>query len=147
MKKITNMEKVIRSLYNLYHYELQQVEEHEGGRNIVYVCKQMDVPQSVVRVSMTGDRREKEYLAEVEFVHFLAQGGASVTDVIPSVNGKMVEKVLFEGRETFISCFKYARGMLISDNGYQYIDGRPLSEYFYNTGKTLGKIHKLSKNM
>lgn len=145
MKKITNMEKVIRSLYNLYHYELQQVEEHEGGRNIVYVCKQMDVPQSVVRVSMTGDRREKEYLAEVEFVHFLAQGGASVTDVIPSVNGKMVEKVLFEGRETFISCFKYARGMLISDNGYQYIDGRPLSEYFYNTGKTLGKIHKLSK--
>ncbi len=35
--------------------------------------------------------------------------------------------------------------MLISDNGYQYREGSPLSEYFYNTGKTLGRIHNLSK--
>ncbi len=35
--------------------------------------------------------------------------------------------------------------MLISDNGYRYREGQPLTEYFYNTGKTLGRIHRLSK--
>ncbi len=39
----------------------------------------------------------------------------------------------------------YAKGMLIADNGYRYRDGAPLSEYFYNTGKALGIIHRLSK--
>ena len=35
--------------------------------------------------------------------------------------------------------------MLIADNGYRYREGAPLSEYFYNTGKALGAIHRLSK--
>jgi len=94
---------------------------------------------------MTGDRKEEEYLAETEFIHFLAQGGASVADVIPSANGNTVEKIYFADKEVFISCFEYAKGMLISDNGYRYREGSPLTEYFYNTGKTLGKIHQLSK--
>ena len=36
--------------------------------------------------------------------------------------------------------------MLLCDNGYRYREGAPLEEYFYNTGKTLGKIHELSKH-
>ena len=35
--------------------------------------------------------------------------------------------------------------MLLSDNGYRYRDGAPLEEYFYNTGKTFGAIHRLSR--
>ena len=31
------------------------------------------------------------------------------------------------------------------DNGYRYREGAPLEEYFYNVGKTIGRIHKLSK--
>ncbi len=33
----------------------------------------------------------------------------------------------------------------LADNGYRYREGAPLSEYFYNTGKALGAIHRLSK--
>lgn len=73
------------------------------------------------------------------------EGGASVANVIPSVNGKLVEKINEKGKDIFVSLFIYAKGMLISDKGYCYIEGAPLSEYFYHTGKTLGKIHKLSK--
>ena len=140
------MVSIIKKLFDLNdEYEITPIEEHEGGRNLVFTCKYMNQPKYVIRVSSIGDRKEKEYWAEVEFVHFLAKGGASVADVIPSVNGKLVEKIVLENREIYISCFEYAKGVLISDNGYQYIDGRPLSEYFYNTGKTLGKIHNLSK--
>jgi len=136
----------LKALYQLNNeYTLTPVEAHEGGRNLVYVCEHFGEPELVLRVSLLGDRREEEYRAEVDFVHYLAQGGASVADVIPSVNGKPVEKLLFEGKEVFVSCFEYARGMLISDNGYRYREGHPLTEYFYNTGKTLGRIHALSK--
>ena len=31
------------------------------------------------------------------------------------------------------------------DNGYRYSEGAPLEEYFYNVGKTIGRIHKLSQ--
>lgn len=33
----------------------------------------------------------------------------------------------------------------MADNGYKYRENAPLSEYFYNIGKALGMIHRLSK--
>ena len=45
----------------------------------------------------------------------------------------------------YVSLFEYAKGTLLSDNGYRYREGAPLEEYFYNTGKALGAIHRLSK--
>lgn len=139
------VQEIIRKYYQLSEYEMVPVESHEGGRNLVMICRYEGEPRYVVRLSSTGDRREQDYLAEAEFVHYLAQGGASVADVLPSVNGKLVEKVPIDREEVFVSCFAYAKGMLISDNGYRYREGAPLSEYFYHTGKTLGKIHQLSK--
>jgi Ser/Thr protein kinase RdoA (MazF antagonist) len=31
------------------------------------------------------------------------------------------------------------------ENGYRYREGVPIAEYYYNCGKTLGKMHQLSK--
>ena len=135
----------IRKLFNLEKYEMKEVESHEGGRNWIFLCENEGKYRFAIRISLTGDRREEEYLAETEFVHYLAANGGAVTDVFPSVNGKLVEQTVYDGRKAFISCFAYAKGMLISDNGYRYREGAPLSEYFYNTGKTLGKIHQLAK--
>ncbi|MDO4459836.1 MAG: phosphotransferase [Clostridia bacterium] len=134
----------ILELFNLEDADVSRVSSHEGGRNIIYICEQ-NGEKYVLRISDTGDREEESYLAETEFVHYLAQNGASVADVHPSVKGNFVEKTEFKGREAYVSLFDYAKGMLISDNGYEYREGAPLSEYFYNTGKTLGKIHELAK--
>ncbi|MBP5489892.1 MAG: phosphotransferase [Lachnospiraceae bacterium] len=104
----------------------------------------------VLRISATGDRREENYLAETEFVHYLAVGGALVADVIPSKNGRLVEHIASENDTdkavVFASLFEFAKGMLLCDNGYRYREGAPLTEYFYNTGKTLGAIHRLAKS-
>ena len=134
------------NLFSLKDFEFQELEGHEGGRNQIFICSKNDEKKFVLRISSTGDRTEKDYLAETEFVHYLAKGGAPVADVIPSVNGKLVEIVEDDGALVFISLFEYARGMLLCDNGYRYREGAPLEEYFYNTGKTLGKIHELSKH-
>ena len=134
-----------KNLYGLKEYELSEVPGHEGGRNQIFICKRNGIPQRVLRFSMLGDRKFDEYLAEAEFVHYLAEAGAPVADVIPSLNGKLVEAFSEDGKEYFVILFYYAKGMLISDNGYRYRDGASLDEYFYNTGKALGVIHRLSK--
>ncbi|MDD5935705.1 MAG: phosphotransferase [Clostridiales bacterium] len=135
----------MKELFGIRDYDTKQVPEHEGGRNLIFICEFNGIPRFVIRISSLGDRTEEEYQAEVDFVHFLAENGAPVADIYPSVNGKFVEKVDYEGKEAVVSLFAYASGMLISDNGYQYREGTPLSEYFYNTGKVLGQIHRLSK--
>ena len=141
-------------LFSLQNYDFREVEGHEGGRNRIFICSKGGEKKFVLRISATGDRTENDYLAETEFVRFLAENGAPVADVIPSVNGKLVEVI--DGADSiaagddgaapvFISLFEYAKGMLLAENAYRYRDGAPLSEYFFNTGKTLGKIHELSK--
>ena len=135
----------ILKLFSLEDFDWHEVEGHEGGRNRIFVCSKGDEKKFVLRISSTGDRTENDYLAETEFVHYLAKNGAPVADVIPSVNGKLVETVEDGKAQVFISLFEYAKGMLLCDNGYRYREGAPLEEYFYNTGKTLGKIHELSK--
>ena len=147
-----------KKLYNLSDYDCREVEGHEGGRNKIFIFSKGGEKKFVLRISATGDRTENEYLAETDFVHYLAENGAPVADVIPSANGKLVEVLVLDGAGTdstvagddgatpvFLSLFEYAKGMLLADNAYRYREGAPLSEYFFNTGKTLGKIHALSK--
>jgi len=132
-------------IYNLDSYEFSQVAGRDGGRNYVFVCSKDGENKYVLRISGLGDRTEEEYLAETEFVRYLASNRAPVADVIPSVNDKLVECMEVDGVKNYISLFAYAKGMLICDNGYRYREGAPLEEYFYNTGKVLGAIHRLSK--
>lgn len=142
------MEKIIdfcEKIYELEDCNLRLVDEHEGGRNIVFICSENMVDKYVIRISQLADREEEDYLAELEFVHYLAQKGASVSDVILSKNGKMVECLESGDKKFFICLFEYAKGMLISENGHKYCENHPITEYFYNSGKVLGKIHRLSK--
>ena len=133
------------ALYALEGYTYRPVPGHEGGRNRIWICSRDGENRYVLRASALGDRTEEDYLAETEFVHYLAVNGAPVADVIPSVRDRLTECVETAGKKTYISLFAYAGGMLMYDNGYRYRDGAPLDEYFYNTGKALGAIHRLSR--
>ena len=143
-KRAMDMMQIARELYRLDGYDCRLLSGHEGGRNQILVCSLNGENRFILRASALEDRTEEDYLAETDFVHFLAVNGAPVADVIPSVNGKLVECVEAD-KKTFISLFAYAKGMLMYDNGYRYREGAPLEEYFYNTGKALGSIHRLSK--
>ena len=132
-------------LYALEGCTFSPVSGHEGGRNRIVVVSRNGKKQYVLRFSAHGDRSEEQYLAETEFVRYLAENGAPVADVIPSVRRKLVERMEEDGKTVYVSLFAYAKGMLMADNDYRYREGIPLSEYFYNTGKALGAIHRLSK--
>ena len=134
-----------QKLYALEGCTFTPVSGHEGGRNRIVTVSRNGGERFVLRISALGDRSEEDYLAETEFIRFLAENGAPVADVIPSVQGRLVECVEADGKAVYVSLFAYAKGMLIADNGYRYREGAPLSEYFFNIGKALGAIHRLSK--
>ena len=142
MKRIPEQAK---SLYALEGCTFNPVSGHEGGRNRIVIVSRNGEKQYVLRISALGDRSENDYLAETEFVRFLAENGAPVADVVPSVQGRLVERLDSKGKAIYVSLFAYARGMLLADNGYRYREGAPLGEYFFNAGKALGAIHRLSR--
>ena len=142
---MTGILEQIQKRYALEDCTFTIMSGHEGGRNRIVIVSRNGENKHVLRISDLDDRSEEDYLAEAAFVHYLAQNGAPVADVIPSVHGRLAERVEADGKAVYISLFAYAKGMLLADNGYRYRKGAPLSEYFYNTGKALGAIHRLSK--
>lgn len=130
----------IAEIFDILEGNIEELPEHEGGRNRIYRCS-----RGILRVAELNDRTPEDYLAEAEFVNYLAVNGAPVADIHKSRNGNYVEQIDAEGKKLYVSLFNYAKGMLLADNGYRYRENAPLSEYFYNMGKALGKIHKLSK--
>ena len=135
----------VKKCYFLEDCTFTPMSGHEGGRNRIVIVSRKKVKLYVLRISYLGDRSENDYMAETEFVRYLAENCAPVADVIPSVQGRLVECIEEDGKVVYVSLFAYAKGMLIAYNGYRYREGAPLSEYFYNTGKALGAIHRLAK--
>ena len=100
-------------LYALENCEIKPFPGHPGGRNRILICCRNGEKKYILRISELGDRTGEDYLAETEFVHYLARNGAPVADVIPSVHGRMVECVEKDGQKIYLSLFAYAKGMLL----------------------------------
>ena len=66
---------------------------HEGGRNRIVIVSRNGEQEYVLRISTLGDRSGNDYLAETEFVRFLAENGAPVADVIQIGRASCRERV------------------------------------------------------
>ncbi|BFH70996.1 hypothetical protein J27TS7_46600 [Paenibacillus dendritiformis] len=135
----------IKKLYGLEGYSFSQIPPHDGGRNLVYTCHKAEAQDMVIRISFLDDRSKDDFVGELEYICYLHEHGGSVSNVIHSKNGRLLEEIQHEGQVFFICLFERAPGKQLAENHYRYRDGAPLTEYFYNCGKTLGKLHQLSK--
>ena len=135
----------IRERYGLADHRISAIEPHEGGRNLFYFCENEGENDKIIRIVFLPDRNIKDIQSELEFVQYLSTHDGRVSNLIDSQNGQMVEELSYQGQLFFISVFEKAKGQQLADNGYRYREGAPLSEYFYNCGKTLGQLHELSK--
>ncbi len=140
-----NILPVVIEKYRLHEYTIEPLDSHEGGRNVVYVCDKEGAQSYILRVSYQNDRSREDYLAELEYVRYLYEHGASVSNVIASKTGNLLEEVRYGNQVLYLCLFEKAKGMQLAENNYRYREGAPLTEYFFNCGKTLGKIHQLSK--
>ncbi|RJE84733.1 aminoglycoside phosphotransferase [Paenibacillus sp. 1011MAR3C5] len=126
-------------------YQFKLIPAHDGGRNVVFTCEKDGEDALIIRISFLPDRSREDYLAEAEYIRYLFEHGGSVSDVVSSRNGNLLEELVHHQHTFFICLFKKAKGKMMVENHYQYREGVPLSEYFYNCGKVLGKLHEISK--
>ncbi|WP_413408822.1 phosphotransferase enzyme family protein [Paenibacillus amylolyticus] len=141
----THLLTLVSELFHLEGYNIQLIPPHEGGRNVVYICEQEGRESLILRVSFLPDRKREDYIAELEYVRYLFEHGASVSNVVSSKKGHLLEEITYDEHTFFVCMFVKAKGKLLVENHYQYREGVPLSEYYYNSGKVLGRMHQLSK--
>lgn len=142
----THLLPLVSKLYELEEYDIKQVKPHEGGRNLVYCCEKEGASGKIIRIVFLSDRSLEDVLSEVEFIRYLFEHGASVSNVISSKEGNLVEAMTHDHHNFYICLFDKAKGKMLAENNYRYIDGVPITEYYYNCGKVLGKMHQLSKS-
>jgi Ser/Thr protein kinase RdoA (MazF antagonist) len=136
---------LVSELYGLDGYEIKLIKAHTGGRNVVYTCEKEGTEAKILRITFLKDRRREDILSEVEYIRYLYEHGGSVSDVVSSKKGNLLEEITHSNHTFFISLFKKAKGKMLVENNYRYRDGVPISEYYSNCGKVLGKLHQLSK--
>lgn len=146
IKYTDNLLPLVTKLYELEDYDIKLVNPHEGGRNVVYNCEREGTGAKIIRISFLNDRTLEDMMGELEYIRYLFQHGGNVSNVISSRNGKLVEEISYEEHTFFISLFEKAKGKMLVENNYQYREGVPITEYYYNCGKALGKLHQLSKS-
>jgi Ser/Thr protein kinase RdoA (MazF antagonist) len=136
---------VVSELYGLEGCEIKPVKAHTGGRNVVYTCEKEGAGAKILRIAFLNDRCREDFLAEVEYIRYLFEHGGSVSDVVSSRKGNLLEEITHNNHIFFVCLFEKARGKALVENNYQYREGAPITEYYYNCGKVLGKLHQLSK--
>ncbi|MCM3272766.1 phosphotransferase enzyme family protein [Paenibacillus elgii] len=136
---------LVSELYGLEGYETKRVKAHAGGRNVVYTCEKEGADAKIIRIAFLNDRSREDFLGEVEYIRYLFEHGGSVSDVISSRKGNLLEEITHHNHTFFICLFKKAKGKLFVENHYRYREGAPITEYYYNCGKVLGKLHHISK--
>jgi len=126
-------------------YEISIIKAHDGGRNVVYNCEKDGAGAKILRIAFLNDRSQEDFLGEVEYIRYLFEHGGSVSDVVDSRNGKLLEEITHNNHTFSVCLFEKAKGKMLVENNYRYRKGVPITEYYYNCGKVLGKLHQLSK--
>ena len=89
---------ILRKLYGLDNYSVEMVDrgyEICEGHNAVYYCKKENDNTKILRLSL-NERGLDELLAETEYIRYLYENGAGVSNVITSLNGKFIEEIVSE---------------------------------------------------
>lgn len=136
---------VVSELFGLEGYEIQLIPAHDGGRNVVYTCEKEGTGAKILRIAFLPDRSREDLLGEVEYIQYLFEHGGSVSNVINSRKGNLLEEITHNNHTLFACLFEKAKGKMLVENNYQYREGVPITEYYYNCGKVLGKMHQISK--
>ncbi|RDI38032.1 hypothetical protein [Falsibacillus pallidus] len=97
---------IVSELYGLEGYEITPVNAHMGGRNVVYTCEKEGTDAKILRISFLHDRSREDFQGEVEYVRYLFEHGGSVSDVVNSRKGNLLEEITHNNHTFLSACLK-----------------------------------------
>lgn len=95
----------------------------------------------ILRLVHSSHRNKNMVLGELDWIKYLADHGVKVARPLFSINNKMVEIIPVEGDYFSVSLFEKAPGRLLDHKNEKEWD----EDIFRNWGKTLGMIHRITK--
>lgn len=131
-------ESVVLEAANRYQIDRKAVRYLGGFENFVYEFER-DNHHYIMRFVHSIHRSYDLVLAELEFIEYLHQNGASVSLVVHSASNQKVEKIDDEfGGYFTVAVFQKAKGSLVKKDT---ID----SAFNFEFGKEVGLLHRLAK--
>ena len=130
-----NMLQAARQCYGIRE---DQIEALDGFESFIYKFRRAD-GEFILRIGHSGRRSPELIHGEVDWINYLAAGGASVARAILSENGNLVEAVDDGYGEQFLcTAFVHAAGGEVRDDQMN-------ERLFLNYGRLIGRMHTLSK--
>jgi Ser/Thr protein kinase RdoA (MazF antagonist) len=93
-----------------------------------------------LRLTSSCYRTKEQIEAELDFIAYLHRGGISAMLPVPSTAGRLIEELPFANSSLFACVFEEAKGEC-----FRYAPSKHNKEHFRLRGRTLGRIHALSK--
>lgn len=100
----------MNELYGLEGCEIRLINAHEGGRNVAYNCDKADSEAKIIRIAFLSDRSREDILGEVEYIRYLYEHGGSVSNVVNSQKGNLLETITLNNHTFLSACLKRPRG-------------------------------------
>ncbi len=128
----------LQAAMRFYDIPAGQIEELDGFESFIYKFRRPD-GQFILRIGHSERRSPNLIRGEVDWINYLAAGGASVAKAILSANGNLVETVEDgQGGEFLCTAFVHAPGGGMTRD-------RVSDRLSHNYGRLLGRMHALAK--
>ncbi len=130
---------ILKEAMERYGIHKNQIQLLDGFESFIYDFEKGE-KNYILRIAHSIRRSETLIQAEIDWINYLAHGGASVARAIPSESGKLVESIDDGMDGKFLAtAFIKAEGRPPREAGW--------SPKLYETyGRLLGKLHALSKH-
>ncbi len=129
---------ILDKVMQRYAIDPDKITALDGFESFIYEF-QRNGADYILRITHTERRNENLIHGEVDWINYLAAGGAGVSQAILSKNGELVEKVTDDHGEYFLAtAFTKAPGKPPWEIGWS-------PQIYVNYGRLLGRIHALSK--
>lgn len=138
-----NNDLILIKAFSVFDINTSDIKTNEIGNsaNLIYDIESKN-NQYILRISKQAYEYLPQYEAEIDYLNYLFINDINVPMIIPSMTNKLVEVISYNNEYYFISLFTKANGHHPQiDNLDEWNE-----ELFYHWGKTMGKIHFVTKN-
>ncbi|WP_067730785.1 phosphotransferase enzyme family protein, partial [Oceanobacillus damuensis] len=125
----------------LFNGDVRELKLVGGFSNNVFECNR-NGEIFILKFYLSTKYKKESVKAELDWISYLHKSGVNVTAPLPSINGKKMEIIRGNNNEEcYVLAFEKANGAFIDTSNTDKWN----EKFFYNWGKTLGKLHSLSK--
>ncbi|MBN8199352.1 phosphotransferase enzyme family protein [Bacillus sp. NTK034] len=132
---------ILKNFLRIYSLNIGNYKKLGDFENYVYEVHKDGIVY-ILRITHSSHRMLEELLSEADWMNYLKSKDLKVSEVFPSQNGNMVERLTAEdGSAFYASLFSKAEGKPISVRAREFNQ-----ELFQAWGRAVGKMHAATKS-